>query len=109
MHQKWKQEQELRRRKAAELDSNSTSGGQKGGKEKEGDYGEPTTNITGAVKVAVKLFRWTIMSIAIVMAAGFFVAGDPLWGYRGKYTRLRTYMPVSTSTQLLILRKSGQS
>lgn len=91
VHQKWKQEQELRRRKAA-AERGSSSG--KGEKE-EGGYEEPATDLTGPVRVMVKVFRWVVMVTAIVMAAGFFVAGDPLWGYRGKYTKLRTYLPVS--------------
>nr|CDI53035.1 fsh1-domain-containing protein [Melanopsichium pennsylvanicum 4] len=104
VHQRWKQEQELRRRKA-EGGSDPSSvggiggGGSKGGTKKgkrndaAGSDEEQTTDLTGALRVMVKLFRWGIMALAIVLASGVFVAGDPLWGYRGKYTKLRTYMP----------------
>lgn len=92
VHQKWKEEQELRRRKAAAEQGSSTSSGKKG---KHDDYREETTDLTGPLKMIVKLFRFTVMATAVLMASGFFVTGDPLWGYRGKYTRLRTYLPVS--------------
>lgn len=93
VHQKWKEEQELRRRKAAERASSGSSS-DAGGKGKGREIGEEEiTDITGPVKAVIKLFRWAIMATAVVMLAGTFVAGDALWGYRGKYTRLRTYMP----------------
>lgn len=96
VHQKWKEEQELRRRKAAEQDSSSSGGKGKGGSRRKQKAGEEqTTDLSGPVMVIVKLLRFLMMATAVVMATGFFVAGDGLWGYRGKYTKLRTYMPVS--------------
>jgi len=96
VHQKWKEEQELRRRKAAERGSSNSGKGSDGLQRRQGSgQDEYTTDLSGPVKMVAKLVRLAMMTIAIVMAAGFFVAGDPLWGYRGKYTRLRTYMPVS--------------
>lgn len=95
VHQKWKEEQELRRRRAAERDSSSGTG-QSGSRHQPDLDEDRTTDLSGPLKMMVKLVRYMIMATAIVMATGFFVAGDPLWGYRGKYTRLRTYMPVST-------------
>ncbi|SOV05197.1 related to FSH3 - putative serine hydrolase [Ustilago sp. UG-2017a] len=93
VHQKWKQEQELRRRKAEEQGSNGGSGGSGKSKGRSRSLEEPTTDLNGPVRIIMKLFRFLIMATAAVMVAGFFIAGDPLWGYRGKYTRLRTYMP----------------
>jgi dihydrofolate reductase len=101
VHQRWKEEQEMRRRKAAERDSSGGSDSSKSDKKGKGksgrssDGGEETTDLSGAVGVIVKLVRFAIMSVAIAMVTGLFVAGDPLWGYRGKYTKLRTYLPVS--------------
>lgn len=97
MHQKWKQEQELRRRKAAEQDSSSSSKGGKESRRKQHDGQHETTDLTSPLKLIVKLLRFAIMATAVAMVSGFFVAGDPLWGYRGKYTKLRTYLPVSCS------------
>ncbi len=91
----------MRRRKAAERDSSGGSDSSKSDKKGKGksrrssDGGEETTDLSGAVGVIVKLVRFAIMSVAIAMVTGLFVAGDPLWGYRGKYTKLRTYLPVS--------------
>lgn len=91
----------MRRRKAAERDSSGGSDSSKSDKKGQGksrrssDGGEETTDLSGAVGVIVKLVRFAIMSVAIAMVTGLFVAGDPLWGYRGKYTKLRTYLPVS--------------
>lgn len=97
VHQKWKQEQELRRRKAAEQDSSSSSKGGKASHRKQHDGQHETTDLTSPLKLIVKLLRFAIMATAVAMVSGFFVAGDPLWGYRGKYTKLRTYLPVSCS------------
>ncbi|KAJ1020653.1 hypothetical protein NDA16_004046 [Ustilago loliicola] len=93
VHRKWKQEQELRRRKAEEQGSNSGSSGSGKGKSGVRSFEEPTTDLSGPVRVMIKMFRFLIMAIAALMVTGFFIAGDPLWGYRGKYTKLRTYMP----------------
>lgn len=99
VHQKWKQEQELRRRKAEEQGSSCGGSTGSGGKSKVGgrSYEEPTTDLSGPVRVMIKLFRYLVMAVAVTMVTGLFIAGDPLWGYRGKYTKLRTYMPVSTA------------
>ncbi|CDR98718.1 related to FSH3-putative serine hydrolase [Sporisorium scitamineum] len=90
VHQKWKEEQELRRRKTAAEQGSSSS---KDGKKSRSLEEDETTDLTGPLKMILKVFRFAIMATAVVMASGFFVAGDPLWGYRGKYTKLRTYMP----------------
>lgn len=89
MHQKWKEEQELRRRKAKQDSSGSTADtGHTSGD-------EDSSDISGFIRALVTLFRYAIMATAVFMAAGQFVAGDAFWGYRGKYVKLRTYMPVS--------------
>lgn len=98
VHQKWKEEQELRRRKAAAAAAagQDSSSGSKDATPVE----QETLDLTGPLKLIVKLFRFALMATAVVMASGLFVAGDPLWGYRGKYTKLRTYLPVSWTTSL---------
>ena len=95
VHQKWKEEQELRRRKAAEQDSSRSGSTGGGSRRQQRSNEESTIDFSGPAKLLVKLVRYLVLAVAVVMAAGFFVAGDALWGYRGKYTRLRTYMPVS--------------
>ncbi len=89
----------MRRRKAAERDSsggsNSSKSDKKGKSRRSSNGAEETTDLSGAARMMIKVVRFAIMSIAIAMVTGLFVAGDPLWGYRGKYTKLRTYLPVS--------------
>lgn len=93
VHQKWKEEQELRRRKAKQ-DSNASDG-----KNSNRDAGDrESLDISGFLGFLVAFFRYAIMATAITMAAGQFVAGDAFWGYRGKYLKLRTYLPVRVGT-----------
>lgn len=56
---------------------------------------DESSDISGFIRAVVTFFRYAIMATAVFMAAGQFVAGDAFWGYRGKYLKLRTYMPVS--------------
>jgi hypothetical protein len=41
------------------------------------------------------LIKWTLFTLLTAFGAAQFIAGDLLWGYRGKYTKVETYMPVS--------------
>ena len=41
------------------------------------------------------LFKWTLFTILFAFGAAHFIAGDLLWGYRGKYVKKQTYFPVS--------------
>jgi hypothetical protein len=41
------------------------------------------------------ILKWTVVTLLTAFGAAQFIAGDLLWGYRGKYTKVETYMPVS--------------
>lgn len=41
-------------------------------------------------------FKRLFIGILLWAAAGFFITGSPIWGYRGKWIRMRTYFPVGT-------------
>ncbi|KAK0553282.1 hypothetical protein OC845_001282 [Tilletia horrida] len=38
-------------------------------------------------------FKRLFIGILLWAAAGFFITGSPIWGYRGKWIRMRTYFP----------------
>lgn len=42
------------------------------------------------------ILKWTVVTLLTAFGAAQFIAGDLLWGYRGKYTKVDTYMPVSS-------------
>jgi hypothetical protein len=41
------------------------------------------------------ILKFLISAIAIVLLASKFITGDWLWEYRGKWTNVKTYFPVS--------------
>ncbi|UZJ52306.1 hypothetical protein CBS101457_001626 [Exobasidium rhododendri] len=38
-------------------------------------------------------FKWSLFTILLAFGAAQFIAGDLLWGYRGKYVKKQTYFP----------------
>ena len=78
VHQKWKAQQEAKKRANPSSDGSSN----------DVDVSAPLSAIGG-------LFKMAIIGLLIALAAGHFVTGDVLWGYRGKWTKLSTYLPVS--------------
>ena len=46
-------------------------------------------------KILWLTIKWSFVGLLVAAAAGQFVAGDPIWGYRGKYLQWNTYWPVS--------------
>ncbi|PWN49762.1 hypothetical protein IE53DRAFT_387994 [Violaceomyces palustris] len=96
VHQRWKEEQEAQRRAQAlaqgqdfEAEEEKRRERKREEEERKGRERKPSA----FVKAAAGLFRYAIMGLAIALLAGQFFAGDALWGYRGKWTKLRTYMP----------------
>jgi hypothetical protein len=43
-------------------------------------------------------FKWSLFTVLLAFGAAQFIAGDLLWGYRGKYVKKQTYFPVSADT-----------
>lgn len=41
--------------------------------------------------------KWLLVTLLLAVGAGQFIAGDLLWGYRGRYTKIETYVPVSAT------------
>lgn len=39
-------------------------------------------------------FMFGIMAVVFALLSGLFLHNDPLWGYRGKWSNWRTYVPV---------------
>lgn len=39
------------------------------------------------------LFKWSLVVILCAIGIGHFIAGDALWGYRGKYVQKETFLP----------------
>lgn len=59
------------------------------------DENEETSPMANTIcTVIMTLF----FSLVIGVFAGLFVHGDPLWGYRGKWSNWRTYIPVCRVT-----------
>lgn len=46
-------------------------------------------------KITYLILKWTLFSIFFALGVGQFIAGDILWGYRGRYVKKATYFPVS--------------
>ncbi|PWY99861.1 hypothetical protein BCV70DRAFT_176771 [Testicularia cyperi] len=97
-HQRWKEEQELRRRKAAPASSSRGSDQHdslkaRGSSSAIGGDSNELVDLTGPFATLATLLKYVVLTAAIAMAVGQFVSGDPIWGYRGKYIKLRTYMP----------------
>ncbi|KAN0064651.1 hypothetical protein ACQY0O_002281 [Thecaphora frezii] len=77
-HQRWKEAQAAKRAKqglppVAERKRDDMSGGGGG--------------------IVLSTIRSVLLGLAILVATGQFIAGDPLWGYRGKWVQRRTYFP----------------
>lgn len=75
-HQNWKNAQI----KAGKMDPKTGKSLEKSG---------PIANAIG------QMIKWSIVGLLLALATGQFIAGDPIWGYRGKWLKLRTYFPVS--------------
>ncbi|KDN52848.1 cytochrome b5 [Tilletiaria anomala UBC 951] len=74
VHQRWKEEQI----KSGRMDPKT---------------GKVTQEPLGPVgKAFFLMLKWSVVGLLLSMAAGQFIAGDPIWGYRGKWVQRKTYL-----------------
>jgi len=79
VHQKWKREQEEKEKKR---------------KLKNGGKSDQGSNFIS--KSLGFLIKWSLVGLLLSLAAGQFIKGDLIWGYRGKYVRKSYWLPVSS-------------
>jgi len=48
--------------------------------------------------LAARILKWSVVALLLAIAGGQFVAGDPIWGYRGKYVKKHYWFPVSAAS-----------
>lgn len=53
----------------------------------------PTTTSSTGKSLTFILFKWSLVTILCAIGLGQFIAGDALWGYRGKYVKKETFIP----------------
>ncbi|KAK0537124.1 hypothetical protein OC834_000200 [Tilletia horrida] len=58
-----------------------------------GAGGEDSAAGAAAAACCENFVKALFYSLLLLAAAGVFVTGSPIWGYRGKWVRLRTYFP----------------
>jgi hypothetical protein len=49
--------------------------------------------------LAARILKWSVVALLLAIAGGQFVAGDPIWGYRGKYVKKHYWFPVSAASR----------
>lgn len=49
------------------------------------------------------ILKFIVYALLAITLSGQFIAGDPLWGYRGKWTNIYTYLPVRRAINSLRL------
>lgn len=57
---------------------------------------KPKSNTTTAAtgrSIPFLFFKWSLVAILCAIGLGQFIAGDALWGYRGKYVKKETFLP----------------
>jgi hypothetical protein len=60
------------------------------------EVGPKEKDPTGEEEVGlVGLLKFTVYLLIFIVLAGKFITGSFLWEYEGKWTNLKTYMPVS--------------
>lgn len=47
--------------------------------------------------LAALFLKWSLVALLLAVAGGQFIAGDPIWGYRGKYVKKQYWFPVSAT------------
>lgn len=86
VHKEWRERQErIRARKQARAEGRPVPGG-------EDEDEEPEFSFVANLILSVSFTAF--MAVIIALLAGQFIQGDPLWGYRGKWTNWHTYIPV---------------
>lgn len=60
-----------------------------------------------AANLILSVMYTVFLAAMIVIFGGVFIHGDPLWGYRGKWTNWRTYFPVRFFFVLTVATNAG--
>lgn len=102
VHQRWKAQQAAQ---SASPDSYTKSGHSARGKKSAASTSENAAAIV--LRLVGLLVKVLLMGVAGAALAGVFVTGDPVWGYRGKWTNLRTYVPVSSNLAVALEAKEA--
>lgn len=94
-------------RKGNKTKSQSKPESNKAGKGK----ADTTTTTTGR-GLTFLIFKWSLVAVLCAFGLGQFIAGDALWGYRGKYVKKETFMPptrIFTPAELAIYDGKDES
>lgn len=89
---------ELRRKQQEELEGRKQRNKERLEKLARGEeVGPPEKEEEDIVNISLwDMIRFLIVLAAIVMGSGYFITGDPLWDYQGKWRRISAYLPVRT-------------
>ncbi|PWN33547.1 cytochrome b5, partial [Meira miltonrushii] len=88
-HQRWKAEQERLEQEHGR--ANKTKAQSK--PESKSDKGKADTTTTTGRSLPFLFVKWSLVAVLCAFGLGQFIAGDALWGYRGKYVQKETFMP----------------